>query len=329
MVVALWGLRVERILAAVEEELRRMGAETVVIDQADILRIDAQLTVDSRLKGWVGLDDRRIDFDEITAVYLRPYDARQVPAVAATGPGSAAWEHAGAVDDILWTWCELTPTMVVSRPSAMEENGSKPLQLAHIARCGFSVPDTLVTTDPGVARAFWERHTRVIYKSVSGVRSIVSSLQNEHLARLADIASCPVQLQQYVPGVDHRVHVVGMEVFACEVNSQAIDYRYPGAHDVNLRACRLPPEVEERCRRVAAEMNLPVAGIDLLRTHEDEWYCFEVNPSPGFTYYQDAAGLPIGAAIARLLAAAPSPSPRWPSPEPAAADNPVSAAVWR
>jgi hypothetical protein len=33
------------------------------------------------------------------------------------------------------------------------------------------------------------------------------------------------------------------------------------------------------------------------------WYCFEVNTSPAFTYYEGRAGLPIGAAIARLLAA--------------------------
>jgi D-alanine-D-alanine ligase-like ATP-grasp enzyme len=38
------------------------------------------------------------------------------------------------------------------------------------------------------------------------------------------------------------------------------------------------------------------------RTDEGEWYCFEINPSPGFTYYQNATGAPIDAAIAKLLA---------------------------
>jgi hypothetical protein len=55
-------------------------------------------------------------------------------------------------------------------------------------------------------------------------------------------------------------------------------------------------------------MDLPLAGIDLRRSRVDgEWYCFEVNPSPGFSYYEEATGLPIGAAIARLLMAGGQP----------------------
>jgi D-alanine-D-alanine ligase-like ATP-grasp enzyme len=50
-------------------------------------------------------------------------------------------------------------------------------------------------------------------------------------------------------------------------------------------------------------MRLHVAGIDLRRTPDGEWYCFEVNPSPAFLYYETATGLPIAAAIARILAA--------------------------
>ena len=35
-----------------------------------------------------------------------------------------------------------------------------------------------------------------------------------------------------------------------------------------------------------------------------DWYCFEANPSPAFTFYEDATGQPIGRSIAALLAAA-------------------------
>ena len=44
----------------------------------------------------------------------------------------------------------------------MASNGSKPFQLELIRRQGFSVPETLVTTDPEEARAFFERHGRII-----------------------------------------------------------------------------------------------------------------------------------------------------------------------
>ena len=47
-----------------------------------------------------------------------------------------------------------------------------------------------------------------------------------------------------------------------------------------------------------------LAALDLRRTPDGEWYCFEVNPSPGFTYYESNTGQPIAAAIAGLLTAA-------------------------
>jgi glutathione synthase/RimK-type ligase-like ATP-grasp enzyme len=96
---------------------------------------------------------------------------------------------------------------------------------------------------------------------------------------------------------------VGDELFACQVRSNADDYRYAGrqGHQVGIRSCDLPLEWANRCRALTAAIGLVVAGIDLRRTPEGEWYCFEVNPSPAFTYYQEATGQPIAAAVARLL----------------------------
>ena len=52
---------------------------------------------------------------------------------------------------------------------------------------------------------------------------------------------------------------------------------------------------------MAAGMGLHLAGIDLRQTPRGEWYCLEVNPSPGFTYYEAVTGQPIAAAVAELL----------------------------
>jgi glutathione synthase/RimK-type ligase-like ATP-grasp enzyme len=49
---------------------------------------------------------------------------------------------------------------------------------------------------------------------------------------------------------------------------------------------------------------LPFAGIDLRRRGGDgAWVCFEVNPSPGFSFYESRTGQPIARAVARYLAA--------------------------
>jgi hypothetical protein len=57
----------------------------------------------------------------------------------------------------------------------------------------------------------------------------------------------------------------------------------------------------ERCRAMVREMGLLVAGIDLRRSPDGAWYCFEVNPSPGFTFFEAGTGQPIADMIARLL----------------------------
>jgi hypothetical protein len=304
VLILIWGVAWERPVKAVLEELDRNGAPVCLIEQRAVLEAEIELDVGREVGGFLRVGGRVIDLAEISACYLRPYAAAELPEIVRAGPESAAWRHAAEMQDVLSCWTEITPALVVNRFGAMASNGSKPYQLTRIRELGFAVPETLVTTAPEAVRAFWEQHGEVVYKSVSAVRSRVSRLTEAHLERLGDVASCPTQFQQYIPGIDYRVHVVGEEVFACSVTSGADDYRYPGPDGVALAACRLPPEMEERCRCLAAALDLPLAGIDLRRSRVDgEWYCFEVNPSPGFSYYEEVTGLPIGAAIARLLIA--------------------------
>jgi glutathione synthase/RimK-type ligase-like ATP-grasp enzyme len=193
--------------------------------------------------------------------------------------------------------------MVINPPTAMAVNNSKPYQLRLIAGFGFDVPQTLVTTDPSAVRAFAAQHGRLIYKSVSGTRSIVNTLTDTSLERLECVENAPTQFQEYIPGCDVRVHVVGTEVFATEVRSEAHDYRYASLYDqdVELLPVTIPSEVADRCRSMTARMGLAVSGIDLRHTPDDSWVCFEVNPSPAFVYYEAATEQPIGDAIARLL----------------------------
>lgn len=305
MLILLWGLGTERPFEVVRDEVEEQGLPYLLLDQRELATTEVDITFDAELRGHIRTRERTVDLREITAAYVRPCDSRMLPAVARAGEGSALWQHALRLAEMLSAWTEVTPALVVNRFSSMAANGSKPFQLELIRRQGFSVPETLVTTDPAEARAFFEQHGRVIYKSVSSVRSIVARLKPEELDRLADVVHCPTQFQRYIPGRDHRVHVVGDEIFPCEIVCDATDYRYPGDEDVDLRACKLPVEVEERCFKLADSMNLPVAGIDLRRSPDGEWFCLEVNPSPAFSYYQAHAGLAISDAIARLLAAGP------------------------
>jgi hypothetical protein len=298
--ILFWGLPGDTPLAAVANVLTRKRLRSVFLDQRDSLDWSLDLNVGDSVSGCLRNGRQSLDLAEVKAAYLRPYDARQL----FESPGEApALAHASTLGDALLAWADITPAKVVNRPWAMAPNNSKPYQSQQIRSLGFSVPDTLITTDPDAARQFWEKHGTVIYKSVSSVRSIVSRLSSGHSGRLENVRWCPTQFQQYIAGTDYRVHVVGERVFPCEIVSQADDYRYASRTGcrAKIRAARLPADVAERCRRLATGVNLPVAGIDLRVTAEGEWYCFEVNPSPGFTYYQDETGQPIAEAIAQYL----------------------------
>ncbi len=178
------------------------------------------------------------------------------------------------------------------------------LQLVQAASAGFAVPDTLITTDPEALASFKERHHEVVFKSISGIRSIVTLLTDEHLRRMERLRTCPTQFQQRVRGTNFRVHVVGSELFACRITSTAIDYRYDRSGRV-IANCSLPDEIAARAVTLTQECGLCVAGLDLMKADDDQWYCFEINPSPGFSWFQDETNQPIPDAIAKMISRTP------------------------
>ena len=226
MLILLWGLETDPPLVEVRDQLELLGVPVIFADQRRVLETEIEITVDGRVDGYLRIGDNNLDLADVTAMYVRPYESVRLPHIAAAGQGSAVWQHAELVDDILASWSEITPALVVNRFSASAANGSKPYQSQQIERLGWNIPETLITTDADEAHAFWRRHREVIYKSVSAVRSRVCRLTPDHAHRFGDLAWCPTQFQQYIEGVDHRVHVVGEKIFACEVHCDADDYRY-------------------------------------------------------------------------------------------------------
>jgi hypothetical protein len=302
--ILLWGLPADPPIAAVRDALLQTPCRVTLLDQGSVHKTAVELSSGSTTEGSLRIGDETLELADVKALYLRPHDSRELTQVAQAGDTSELWRHALAVQDILVSWADLTPALVLNRPSDMAANNSKPYQSAWIRSLGFEVPDTLITTDSEAALEFWKQHDRVIYKSVSGVRSIVSQLTAEHMRRFDNISSCPTQFQEYVEGTEYRVHVVGEEIFAGKIVSEADDYRY-STEGIDIQPHELPGEVAALCRKLAAAMRLHFAGLDLRCTPEGRWYCFEVNPSPGFTWFESMTRQPIAEAVGRLLAIGP------------------------
>jgi hypothetical protein len=289
---------IEHLVAA----LHSAGAHYRLLDIArlDQARLDIQVGPHG-MAGELVAGGVRTALADIRAVYARPLE----PCVAdqPTPAQQPAQKHALALHRHLVEWLDVAPARVVSRPLAMQANASKPLQAQLIGEAGFCVPPTLVTSDEAEVRAFQKTHGRVVFKSISGIRSIVTELDDTWLSRMHRLAQLPTQFQAYVPGVDVRVHVVGQQALAAEITSTATDYRY--AHRsgaaTQVVATTLPPAVAARCIAMSHAMDLPLSGIDLRLRPDGEYVCFEVNPMPAFSYFEAESGLPIAAALAELL----------------------------
>jgi len=299
--ILIWGIDADGPLERVREELGMLGADIVFIDQQQILETEIDLTVDRGARGTLRGPDFEVALEDVQSVYVRPYETLRMAAVAALDPSAPEVARAARCEASLVSWTEVTGALVVNRLSAMGSNSSKPYQLRLISAAGFDVPDTLLTNDRDALAEFRSVHRSVIYKSTSGIRSIVARLTSAHEDRLDDMA-CPTQFQEFVDGTDVRIHVVGEQVFGCEIESSADDYRYAGS-GLCARPLVVPAEVAERCLGLARDLGLPVAGIDLRRRTDGRWCCFEVNPSPAFTYYEQVTGQPIARAVAKLLMA--------------------------
>jgi hypothetical protein len=312
LMILLWGVPGDAPMAQVHTALTRLEQPVLFFDQRDVLQSELELQVDAGIEGNLRIGRRSVELGSITAVYMRLYGTHQLPGFRGMDPNSPSFSHALAIVDTLCAWVELTCILIVNRPSTMESNCSKPYQLRLIEEHGFQIPETLITTDRDAAQEFWEKHGTLIYKSISGVRSIVTKLSPRHLERLDRVRWCPTQFQEYVPGKDYRVHVIDQEVFTAEITSTADDYRYSRqlGTTTEVRPYGLPGDVADRCRYVSRALGLHVAGIDLRHHPNGEWYCFEVNPSPAFSYYQNATNQPIDLAIARLLISGKT-SPEW------------------
>lgn len=326
MTVLLWGVPSEPPMAMVARRLAALGADVLAVRPGGIGQ-QVDVTIGARrsgpgpagdprptLAGTVRAGGRTVEVADITGAYLRPVEPELVPELKGQAENAPELEHARRVQEVLTGFTEAAPGIngcrIANRLSAMASNGSKPYQAQVIARYGFSCPDTLISTDPQEVLDFAARHRQVVYKSCSGVRSIVTAFDPmADRERLQRLRWCPVQFQERVDGPDVRVHVVGDDTFAAIADSTAVDYRYARAQvgeDARLRAYQLDDDIAARCVALAAALDLPFAGIDLKLAADQRVICFEVNPSPGFSWYESATGLPISSAVARWLLGASS-----------------------
>ena len=218
--ILLCGIRSEAPLARVADALRERAADFRIVHQRDVAAYRIAWHSDREgVGGMLVLDGEEIDLAAVGGAYMRLMDDTALPEIAPLSEEAPARLHARGFHEALMRWAEVTPARIVNRCDPQGSNASKPYQAQLIAAHGLRVPPTLITNVPEEVLAFRRAYGKIVYKSLSSVRSIVKLFEDDDLARLERIAWCPVQFQAALEGTNIRVHVVDDIVFATEIES--------------------------------------------------------------------------------------------------------------
>ena len=290
--------------------LLETGHEPVRLNSSEVPG-NARLAVELRGGRWtggyaIGGGARRIDVENLRSVWWRR------PGRLGLSPDLTPWEREFATEELrhatrgLWS---ATDCHWVSRPELIERAGYKVEQLSRAARLGFTVPRTIVTSDPGRARDFVENCPKgAVYKvltdpflglarhldrdpaaAAAQPQFVHTTLVDDTMRdRLESVTTVPCLFQELLPKrSDVRVTVIGDELFAAEAvaSGDGLDWRRHGPR-VEWTPARLPDDVTDGCRALVASYGLAFGAIDLIGTPDGGTVFLEINPNGQFLFVQ-------------------------------------------
>jgi hypothetical protein len=200
----------------------------------------------------------------------------------------------------LRAWLADIPGHVVNRGLAGAHNSSKPLHEAILQELGFRVPESITGCDVDELRRF-TRDGRTISKAVCGTRAQTIEITEADLESFVP-ESGPIHLQRMVTGADARVHVVGDDIVAQRLSADTVDYRRGGVMD-DLELFKPPERIRDLVSAGSRQIGLAFAGWDFKIDNDEQYWCLEVNPMPGYSPYDLRCDGAITRALLRYLGA--------------------------
>lgn len=303
--------------------LRVLGEMRRRVIRLDTDRFPEQVSVGFRVRSGTATvtfrsEGREVRGEEISAIWYRRPEAPAAPSrvVESKARQFAEAELAASLNGAL----RALGCFWLNHPEAIRTAGHKIAQLGAANALGFDVPETCVSSDPDEIRAFYQRcGGRMIAKVVAqgpprAARPeeqyviFTSVVEPEDLASDEALAACPAIYQEYVAkAYELRVTVVGDDVFACEIHSQAsletrIDWRRYDLPNTPHRAATLPSDTLDRCLALTRHFGLSFSAMDLVVTPQGRIVFLELNPNGQWGWIEELTGLPISRAIAERLA---------------------------
>lgn len=183
----------------------------------------------------------------------------------------------------------------------------KPGHLHLFGTLDVPVPDTLFTNDPDEVRSFYESHDRVIFKAVTrGGTPHVMSDEDVTEERLANLATAPVQFQEYVEGEDLRVYVLDGEVVGAtryESDTENFSFKLDQkeGREVSVEPASPSDGLVGSVTEATAKSGLTYGAVDVRRRPDGTYALLELNEAPKFAAADIDADQDVAGALAEFL----------------------------
>ena len=174
-------------------------------------------------------------------------------------------------------------------PDATYLAESKPYQLSIASRCGFKIPETLVTNDAHRIRsAFPETFVvksldTVLLRDGDDCLFTYTTLNTENELTEENIHTVPL-LAQYAlkDKIDLRITVIGDDIFAVRILSHGSgipgDWRLIQKTDLEYEDIVLTEDIAQCCFLLTRRLGLSFSAIDLIETTQGIFF-IEINPT--------------------------------------------------
>jgi len=202
----------------------------------------------------------------------------------------------------------------MNHPQRDADNAYKPRQLAMAARCGMTVPRTLITNEADAVRRFARSTPHGLVVKVLGAnvihedghRRFAPTSRVDNLAELDGVEHTAHQFQEWVPKAHEvRLIAVGTTQFAVGIHTDDpdahIDWR-TNYDALTYRTVRVPDEIAGQVRAFMALAGLMFSALDFVVTPDGRWVFLESNSVGQYGWLNPTLGTAISDAIADHLA---------------------------
>ncbi|MFE1959635.1 ATP-grasp ribosomal peptide maturase [Streptomyces sp. NPDC059479] len=289
-------------------ELNRRRVPVLRFDPGRDFPVPAVLSARIGSSGWGGrltVGERSADLANVRALYHRR-PSGYTPKGDHQAARFAAQENRRGLGGVL---ASLPGCLYLSHPQAIARAEYKPAQLAAASREGLSIPPTLITSDPAEAKSFVTEQP-TIYKPLHAGAYDVDGEPAGIWAAPVDpgeiddrVSHCAHLFQARIPkSSDMRVIVVGEQVFCARITAPpgVVDWRAE-YRNLSYEPIPCPDDLRRAMLRFLAGFGLNFGAFDFAVTADDAWWFLECNPNGQWAWLEEAAGLPLTAAVADLL----------------------------